>query len=179
MPLDSELEQTKLFRNTNPTSNKVLICIGSSDIYNIGGKIAKKLASNFIEFEWILISNEKNTYEKELNLTVLPKTNAIYEIMKNVRFLISGGGGIKYESCYLSIPTLVYSQSEGELSDTKILESFNMILNGGSAINYSDDSTISQFENLTNMEKSLTQACKSIFTENNNQNLYKKIYPLI
>ncbi|MCW7466188.1 hypothetical protein [Leptospira levettii] len=179
MPLDTELDQAKQYRNNSPKSNKVLICIGSSDIYNIGTKIAKKLATRFSQFEWILISNEQIADVKQKNLTVLPKTNTIYQIMKDIKFLISGGGGIKYESCYLSIPTLVYSQSEGELSDTKILESFNMIINGDKASNYTDDLTISHFENLIKSETSLEESCKSIFIENNNQNLYQKLYPLI
>ena len=121
-------------KNIDKKSNKILVFIGGNDNYNIGERIIKEIdrflygrtiiwATRFSEKKKLKIANNK--------LLVNDLQFNISEYLKDIDFVICGGGLIKYESTFSLIPCLSISQNSDQEIDSQICHKNGIIYNLG------------------------------------------------
>ena len=110
---------------------KVLLFLGgmdqSKDLIELIIKSIKEINSKILIS---VISNEQNLLLP--NVEILPQTFNIEKYLNTTDFVINGGGLIKYECVFCTIPSATISATVLQKNDTEILESKGLIYNLGS-----------------------------------------------
>ena len=182
--IDLRKKNISEFKNNKEIKNeKILIFIGGNDKFDIGERIiieSDKYLSNK-EFLWI----KNNICRKSLDLknNVLSIYNLqenISTILKSVDSVICGGGLMKYDCGFSLIPCGSISQNFEQETDSKILESKNIIFNFGMHDDLSSnllEKSITKFLDIS-FQKSLKNNLIDIFFSESNYSLAKEIISL-
>lgn len=103
----------------NPTPRKLLIVIGSGDPFKLIVKLLEALNHlNYHLFIRVLTPNVFH-FQSKHTLDVYPLQQDINPFFQWADILITSGGLAKYEAAYVHKPAVVFSQTSGELSETK------------------------------------------------------------
>lgn len=103
----------------NPDPKKLLIVIGSGDPFQLTIKLLEALNSlNYRLVIRVLTPNIFHVQSKH-TLDVYPLQQDINPFFQWADVLITSGGLAKYEAAYVNKPAVVFSQTAGELSETK------------------------------------------------------------
>ena len=119
----------------------ILVFIGGNDQNNIGIKVSKQLANLFPKAIINLVSRlEINTKEIEFdNIKVYCVQPVLDDLLFDADVVISGGGLLKYESIYCSIPNYAINQTHEQELDTNILENQGLTMDLGMSASYSNE----------------------------------------
>lgn len=114
----------------NPEVENVLICMGGSDLHRAGPVLAGSAAQVFPAANIRLLTAEASAYSSE-RVEVLPLQAEVLPFLEQCDVLITGGGRLKYEACYLGIPNATLSQTQEQHEDTRIMADSGLTLDLG------------------------------------------------
>jgi spore coat polysaccharide biosynthesis predicted glycosyltransferase SpsG len=106
-------------RDFNTKTKKILVLIGSGDPFELTPQLIE--AFNSFESRFVirvLTANPINVKSKH-ELEIYPLQQDINPSFQWADCLITSGGLAKYEAAYVHKPAIVFSQNEGEFSDTR------------------------------------------------------------
>ncbi len=104
-----------------------LFISGIQGVQTIEADIIREIDKTLTGLE-ISVLNSTASYPSQRNkIAGVGFVQNIEEIFDTTDLFICGGGGIKYESSYCMIPTLVYSITDEQQQDTNILSSLGII----------------------------------------------------
>lgn len=130
----------------NPDPKKLLIVIGSGDPFQLTIKLLGALNSlNHPLVIRVLTPNNFHVQSKH-TLDVYPLQQDINPFFQWADVLITSGGLAKYEAAYVHKPAVVFSQTAGELSETKDFAKADLCFDFGLAESFDGMSFAEKFE---------------------------------
>ncbi|MFT5319602.1 MAG: spore coat polysaccharide biosynthesis predicted glycosyltransferase SpsG [Chlamydiales bacterium] len=182
-PVTPELQlirKQKLCKKVQAIQN-ILVCLGGSDLYNVGHTLAQTASEVFQDAQVTLLSNQAPPQKKHFPnpslVNVLPLTQHIERFLKKADLLITGGGMLKYESAYCGIPNATLSQTKDQRKDTLVLASKKLTLDLGLAENFTPVKISQQLKKFENRQfiKEFSVQSSSEFSTNSSEILAEHI----
>jgi spore coat polysaccharide biosynthesis predicted glycosyltransferase SpsG len=106
-------------RSFNSKTEKILILIGSGDPFGLTSQLIEAFDSFEAPFVVRVLTASPMSVKSKHKLEIYPLQQDINPFFQWADCLITSGGLAKYEAAYVHKPAIVFSQNEGEFSETR------------------------------------------------------------
>ncbi|MGQ0553116.1 MAG: hypothetical protein ACT4PU_07835 [Planctomycetota bacterium] len=120
----------------------MLACIGGSDRHGAGRRLVEEFADGRAGTLTLVdvngefagrVPSAPTAQPASQAVTIVPRTPDLAQLLARCDVAVTGGGRIKYEACFLGLPTIVLSQTPAEAEDTALLAGQGLCVPAGNA----------------------------------------------